>query len=104
MNQHNPNHSPVPVSEHVALAVISSEMKHIKEAVDRIEASVGKSVPRESWEARNTHVDSKFIEVQKDIVELWAEIKSKKVPWTSTAAFIVAAAVLLFDLIPRLAN
>lgn len=106
------DNKPVPMTEHVALAVLTSEVRHIKEAVDRIESAASQNVPRTSWEQRNIFVDEKFIQVNKDIKdletdtnkaigEIWTELKAKRLPWTSIAAFIVAAALAFFEILDR---
>lgn len=127
MNSPSPQHEietpPIPVTEHVALAVLTSEVRHIKEAVDRIESAASHNLPRSSWEQRNTYVDEKFLQVanmiadaktnlskdikdletssNKAIQELWTEIRSKRIPWTSIAAFFVAGLLGLFEIIER---
>jgi hypothetical protein len=105
--------APKPVSEHVALAVITTEVAHIKEGVERIERALQGNVPHTSWEQRNRYVDQMFVEVRADITqveanaakavaEVWAEIKSKRVPWTSIAAFAVAGLLAFFEILDRL--
>lgn len=100
------------MNEHVSLAVITTEVAHIKEGVERIERAIRENVPRSSWEQRNQYVDHMFIEIKNDvtdtransdkqIAELWAEIKSKRVPWTSIAAFAVAGLLAFFEVLDR---
>lgn len=119
MNANNPNVQPKPVSEHVALAIITTEIAHIKEAVERIEKGLTTHVSRSSWEQRNQYVDQMLIELRSDIAdvktyatsveanaakavaEVWAEIKSKRVPWTSIAAFAVAGLLAFFEILDR---
>lgn len=108
----NAPNQPKPVSEHVSLAVIEVEVGHIKEAVDRIEKAMRENVSTTSWQQRNQYVDQMFVEIRADIkdaetasakavAELWAEIKSKRVPWTSIAAFAIAGLLAFFEVLDR---
>lgn len=115
---------PIPMTDHVALAVLTTQMGHIKEAVDRIEGYAKENVPHSAWTQRNQYVDDKFLqtlgaisavkedvvkdiaEIKKDnakaVAEIWSEIKSKRVPWTSIAALLVAGLLGLFEMIDRI--
>ena len=100
------------MSEETALAVLNNEVLHIKEIVERIDRNAAANVTRTAWEQRNQYVDDKFIAVNrevnrveadnaKDINALWTEIKSKRVPWTSVGAFVIAGITLLTLFIER---
>jgi hypothetical protein len=97
-----------PASGHIALAALTVEIRGMKEAVAELRTDIreGKTstVSRNEWEQRNKTVDDGFSAVDKRIAALSADIASKRIPWTSIAAIIIAGAVLLFDLIPNLAN
>lgn len=114
--------APLNSTDHVSLAVMATELRHIKEAVERIEAANNHHVTTQSWQQRNAFVDEKFINHATDIADLkieharamtelkedytskltdvWTEIRSKRVSWISVSAVAVAALALLFQIIP----
>jgi leucyl aminopeptidase (aminopeptidase T) len=102
---------PKSVADHVSLAVIATELRHVKEAVERIDRSSSSNVERDQWQQRNTHVDDKFMNVlgqiaqmrtdfQTEIAKVWAEINSKKVSWTAVAALVISGTLALITVIP----
>lgn len=79
------------------LAVIATELRTVKEAVERIERSNQGNVTRNEWEQRNIFVNEKFAALEK-------ELAARRVSWVAVAALGLSAAVILFDLIPQLAR
>lgn len=79
------------------LAVIATELRTVKEAVERIERSNQGNVTRNEWEQRNQFVNEKFAALEK-------ELAARRVSWVAVAALGLSGAVLLFDLIPQIAN
>lgn len=86
-----------PTNAEASMAVMAVEVRYIKEAVERMERTNSVNVTRNEWEQRNQHVDARFTEIFKDMA-------SRKMPWTSVAAFVVAGASLLVIVIPLIAN
>lgn len=79
------------------IAVMTAELRHIKEAVDRIEQNTAKNVTRTEWEQRNQFVDGRFSAFEK-------ELAARKAPWWSVGALAISAAAFLVVLIPLIAN
>lgn len=50
----------VPMSLDAHVAVQTVEMRHMREALERIETSIGFHVTRVEWEQRNGYVDGQF--------------------------------------------
>lgn len=81
------------LDDKITLAVIAAEMKHLNKTVDELAADVRQDrstyVTRYEWDQRTAHVDAEISAVK-------ADIASKRAPWWSVGALLVAAAALLF--------
>lgn len=56
-------------------------------------------VPRGEWEQRNRTVDSNFSHQGREIGQLRSDINSRRAPWWSTVAVVVAAASLVWSVL-----
>lgn len=98
---------PLSAADHVAIATLATEMRYIRQSLDEIRQDVKTIGPahvtRNEWMQRNDVVDGKFTDVDKRITGIVTDLASKRVPWTSIAAIVISAAVLIFDVLPRVA-
>ena len=107
-----------PESDAATLAVVVSRIDDLREDIAEMRRAVAeasaRAVPRGEWEQRNNLVDSKFAAFGREVgdlrnethtrhaelraetanryAELRAEIQSRRAPWWSAAAVVLAAA------------
>jgi hypothetical protein len=107
-----------PMTSETRIAVMSVQIGHIGDTLQRIEAQGAHAVPRTEWEQRNLYVDGRFSGLGTDIVQtrahcveelaiVKAEIASRRAPWWTVVATIggvFATVVLLFEFVPRILN
>lgn len=100
------------------IAVMAVKVEYISAAVERIERNHSDVVLRREWQARNEHVDGRFLDLHtkitnvsaestKGVSELRAEMATRRAPWwTIVAAGAGALAVVayLLDIIPTIVN
>lgn len=115
----------MPPSDDATLAVVVARLddlreqqradtKTLTESIEAVRQQLaamrGEVVSRDTWETRNAHVDGRFQDQgreigdlrtshAKDIADLRADIASRRAPWWSVAAVVVAAAALAITLI-----
>lgn len=71
----------------------------IEEKVDNLTTALPQTyVPATLWEQRNRHVDFVHAGLGREIGDLRAEVRSKRAPWWSVAAVVVAGAALLWSM------
>lgn len=100
---------PVPTSIYVSIGVLESEMKNVKDSVDKLTDAITEqnktNVTRVEWETRNHVVDGKFDDAgreigdlrkdhAKDVESIRGELRSKQLPWTQYAAVIASFCAL----------
>ena len=107
-----------PMSSETQIAVMSIQIGHIGETLQRIEQQGAHAVPRTEWEQRNLYVDSRFVDQGAEVVkvrsdcvkelsDVKAEIASRRAPWWTVVATIgglLAMVALAIDYIPRIVN
>ena len=59
---------------HVAVQTV--ELRHVREAVERIESSLGGHVTRTEWEQRNGYVDGRFQQLEAGRAPWWVVLGS----------------------------
>lgn len=86
----------MPSNTEANIAVMTVELRYIKEAVSRIESAHTTSVPRTEWEQRNEYINQQLHQIVKESADLKAELASKRAPWWSVlSSFAGAAAVII---------
>jgi hypothetical protein len=84
----------MPTNTDAAIAVMAVEMRYVRKAVDEIKQNQSANVTRSEWQQRNAHVDGRFADV-------YRELAARRVSWPAVGALVVAAIVLVLDLISR---
>lgn len=83
-----------PTNLEASVAVLTVEMRYVRAGIDDLKTGQTRSVSRNEWEQRNGHVDGRFAQIEK-------EASARRMPWPSVGAFIVAAAVLLLNVVEK---
>jgi hypothetical protein len=71
----------VPMNLEAHVAVQTVELRHVREAVERIEAAQGGHVSRTEYEQRNGYVDGQFHATTTKIQAVEDEMKAQRAPW-----------------------
>lgn len=90
--QHNPQEA-MPTNMEASMAVMTVELRYVRQAVDEIKNHQASSVPRTEWEQRNAYVDSRFSAIT-------AELATRRLPWPTVGAFLtgaIAVALVVID-------
>lgn len=91
------------MDENATLAVVVSRLDDLRKDFSDLREELRRThedkVSRREWIQRNDHVDSKFDTHSKDISEIKQEMASKRAPWWSFAAVIVAGLALAWSVI-----
>ena len=107
-----------PMTSETRIAVMSVQIGHIGETLQRIEQQGAHAVPRTEWEQRNLYVDGRFNVMGADLVKTRADsaaevaavksdIASRRAPWwtiVATVGGLLAIVALAIDYIPRIVN
>lgn len=113
-----------PDNDTVTLAVVVARLDDIKDDIKDARKDIAdfkkEAVSRGEWVQRNNHVDERFRNVDdkfagqrketddkfdskgKEIASLQAEMSSKRAPWWSVAAILLAAASFVWPIIDRI--
>jgi hypothetical protein len=73
-------------------------VKTLGEVRDEVRGLRGETVSRGEWMQRNAYVDMKFDSQGSDISEIRTDLASRRAPWWSVAAVVVAAAAVLWSI------
>lgn len=93
---------PMNLEAHVAVQTV--ELRHIREAVERVEKAQGGHVSRVEWEQRNGYVDGVFSQVHTKIQTVEDEMKAQRAPWwviLGAGLGIVSAVVALISVVAK---
>lgn len=96
-----------PLNTEARIAVMSVQIAHIGQTLNRIEQGATHSVPRAEWEQRNTYVDLRFVDAFTKIASIQNEAASRRAPWWAVigaGAGAIAVVAYLFDIIPTIVN
>lgn len=89
--------------DRIALAKVETTLVGVVttlgELRDEIRSQRGETVTRNEWTQRNTHVDAKFDHQAEDISEIKQDLASKRAPWWSVAAVVIAGLALLYTIL-----
>ena len=97
----------MPVNTDAMIAVMSVEVRNIKEAVERMERHNEANVTRREWEQRNAVVDSRIVDVNAKVAAAEVKAESRRAPWwavVGAGAGTIAIIAYLLDIVPRLLN
>jgi len=87
---------PTPANVEVAIATLTVTVTALTGTVEGLRSELRQDrltyVPRGEWEQRNRTVDSNFSHQGREIGQLRSDINSRRAPWWSTLAVVVAAA------------
>lgn len=83
-------HEMQPTNLEASVAVMAVEMRYVRAGIEELKTGQTQTVPRSEWEQ------------WKQLIE--KELASRRVPWTSVGAFIVAGAGLLLVVVEKFGN
>lgn len=94
--------------ESTTLAVVVSRIDDLREDIAQLRAEATSNrdtlVSRGEWGQRNQHVDTRLNSHGREIGDLRAELRARRLPWPSVLAAVLAAVALAAQLIPQLAT
>lgn len=76
-----PEQEALPMNLEAHVAVQTVELRHVREAVERIEAAQGAQVSRAEWDQRNGYVDGQFHAMAANIQSVESDMKAQRAPW-----------------------
>ncbi|CAI9386094.1 hypothetical protein [Microbacterium sp. T2.11-28] len=86
-----------------ALAVIASRLDDVRDDISGLRSDVTRfstlHVTRGEWEQRNNYSDTRFAGLGREIGDLRSELGSRRAPWWSVAAIVIAGASALFTIL-----
>lgn len=85
------------------LAVVAARLDDVRTDIAEMRTEVRQAaqhaVSRGEWGQRNEHVNSRLQELGREIGQLRTELASRRAPWWSVAAVLVAAAALVWSVL-----
>lgn len=90
----------------VTLAVVAARLSDLKTQVGEIgtmlTAQRAEFVGRNEWLMRNATVDTRFEGQGREIADLKTELRTRRLPWPTVAAVVVAGAALALEVVSRI--
>lgn len=94
--------SPLPDEDRVTLRVVAERLADVQASQTAIQQQLTQQavvfVPRGEWVLRNQQVDGTFSAHGREIGDLRAELRSRRLPWPSVVAAIVSCVALAVGL------
>lgn len=91
-----------------ALTIVGERLEDLRKEVaglrGQLTAQAVTLVPRGEWVQRNESVDERFRTQGREIGDLRAEVRARRVPWTSVAGTVTAIVALGLSLMTSLAQ
>lgn len=88
-----------PEQDRVTLLVVAERLDDLKNAVASVQTQLAAQsatfVPRGEWVLRNQHVDGMFTGHGREIGDLRAELRARRLPWPTVVGAIVSVVALL---------
>lgn len=92
-----------PHTESTSIAIIETKVDALAQQFQELRTTLATSttvhVTRAEWELRNTIVDERFVAAGKDVERLESDAKSRRAPWWSALAVILAGAALFWTIL-----
>lgn len=88
--------------DRVTLLLVVERLDDLKTSVSNVQQQLAQQsasfVPRGEWVLRNQHVDGTFASHGREIGDLRAELRARRLPWPTVVGAIVSVAALLVAL------
>lgn len=97
MESHGNPQEALPTNMEASVAVMTVELRYVRQAVDEIKSNQQSSVSRNEWEQRNTYVDNR-------IGAILTELATRRLPWPTVGAFLTGAVAVSLVVIDKVVN
>ena len=97
MDAQHSSQEALPTNMEASVAVMTVELRYVRQAVDEIKNNQASSVSRNEWEQRNTYVDNRLGNIA-------TELATRRLPWPTVGAFLTGALAVGLVIVDKIAN